>query len=236
MRVKLYFLKFIQKYLYRFASPHLFNEILKLEGITVGAHTIFYSPNSITIDRQRPWMLKIGDYCKITRGVTILCHDYSRSVVRKAFGPIVAEAGMTEIADNVFIGVNSIIMMGTRIGNNSIIGAGSVVRGTFPDNVVIAGNPAKIICTLEDFYSKRKARELDDLVMYMNSFRHKYSRFPLESELGPFFHLCYKHDSQVNAMFNGDDIEDVFLHLQKSKSMFSSYEELIHYVETSNSK
>lgn len=50
-----------------------------------------------------------------------------------------------EIGDNVFIGCNCIILKGTQIGNNCIIGAGSVVCGRFPENCVIAGNPAKII-------------------------------------------------------------------------------------------
>lgn len=49
------------------------------------------------------------------------------------------------IGDNTFIGMNAIILKGTAIGRNCIVGAGSVVHGTFPDGVVIAGNPAKII-------------------------------------------------------------------------------------------
>ena len=49
------------------------------------------------------------------------------------------------IGDNVFIGMNSIILKGTVIGNNCVIGAGSVVHGKFEDNCVIAGNPAKVI-------------------------------------------------------------------------------------------
>lgn len=49
------------------------------------------------------------------------------------------------IGDNCFIGMNSIILKGTTLGNNVVVGAGSVVHGQFPDNCIIAGNPAKII-------------------------------------------------------------------------------------------
>lgn len=128
-RLKLLFYKFQLKYLERFTKRDLFNRILKMEGFDIGKGTIFYSPNSIVIDRQRPWMLKIGEYCKITRGVTILTHDYSRSVLRRTYGEILGEFRMTTIGDNVFIGVNSTILMGAQIDNNVIVGAGSVVAG-----------------------------------------------------------------------------------------------------------
>ena len=129
MNIKLFTYRFFYKYFRRFTGPYTFNKILKMQGIEVGEGTIFYGNN--TIDRQRPWMLRIGKYCKITDGVTILQHDYSRSVLRRAYGEIIGEAGETIIGDNVFIGINSIILMGTHIGNNCIVGAGSVVGGDF---------------------------------------------------------------------------------------------------------
>jgi acetyltransferase-like isoleucine patch superfamily enzyme len=49
------------------------------------------------------------------------------------------------IGNGCFIGMNAILLKGTELGNNCVVGAGSVVCGTFPDNVIIAGNPAKII-------------------------------------------------------------------------------------------
>ena len=52
------------------------------------------------------------------------------------------------IGDNCFIGMNSIILKGTTLGDNVVVGAGSVVHGKFPSNCIIAGNPAKIIKSL----------------------------------------------------------------------------------------
>lgn len=53
------------------------------------------------------------------------------------------------IGENVWIGLNAIILKNTNIGDNSIVAAGSVVKGKFPSNVLIQGNPAKIVRTLE---------------------------------------------------------------------------------------
>lgn len=57
--------------------------------------------------------------------------------------------GEVIIGENVWVGLNVIILKNTTIGNNSVIAAGSVVKGRFPDNVLIQGNPAKIIRVLD---------------------------------------------------------------------------------------
>ncbi len=52
------------------------------------------------------------------------------------------------IGDNVWIGLNCLILKGTTIGDNSVVSAGSIVKGNFPRNSIIQGNPAKHIKTI----------------------------------------------------------------------------------------
>ena len=180
---------------------HFLNKV----GISVGSHTVFFAPSFTEIDIQRPWLIEIGDYCKITKGVVILAHDYSRSVLRRVYGEVIGEARKTVIGDNVFIGMNSIILMGTHIGDNVIVGAGSVVRGNIPPNTVIAGNPARVICTLEEYYQKRKRVYTDEAVESANAFRGKYGRWPTEKEMGAFFPL-YSERSVAYLKAKGIDL------------------------------
>lgn len=53
------------------------------------------------------------------------------------------------IGENCFIGCNSILLKGTKVGNGSVVGAGSVLSGIYPDHSIIAGNPARIISKIE---------------------------------------------------------------------------------------
>ena len=240
-RLKILYLKAVHKYLSRFAKPDLFNRILRYEGFEIGEGTIFYSPKTIVIDRQRPWMLKIGKYCKITRGVTILTHDYSRSVLRRVYGEIIGEARMTTIGDNVFIGVNSTILMGAQIGNNVIIGAGSIVGGVIPDNVVVSGNPAKVIRTLDEHYQRRKQNVLKEAKIWFESYKDRYGHYPSESKAGPFFPLftnreTFDYENDKRLFCNGDNMEEVKADFKKGTPMFESFEEFIEYLkdETNN--
>ncbi len=240
IRIKLLLLyyKIRVKYFPKITNPYTFNKILKLEGICVGEHTIFYSPNSQTIDRQRPWMLKIGDYCKITKGVIILTHDYSRSVLRRKYGEILGEARQTIIGDNVFIGMNSIVLMGTNIGNNVIIGAGSVVSGSIPDDCVAAGNPARIICKLDTYYEKRKRLYICEAKEYAKSFIREHGRYPTIHEMGPFFPLFLERtekalvNNRINMNLNGDDTEDVLKCFLSSTPLYDSYEDFIKHIDS----
>lgn len=214
-------------------SSKLLIDLLIEKGVEVGKGTIFHDPATTVVDLQRPWMLHIGAYCKITGNVTILTHDYSRSVLRRRYDDIVGEAGLTFIGDNCFIGMNSIILMGTHIGNNCIVGAGSVVSGSYPDDVVIAGNPAHIIMPLEDFYKKRKGRVVEAAKLYCYEFYKKYGRVPKINEMGPFFPVYLEknenaiRDNNIWIGWSGDEEEEILSSFLRSESVYATYDSFI---------
>ena len=93
----------------------------------------------------------IGSYTNVGGNTKILDNDFHpiNPVDRKLDDKDKIKSKEIIIGENVFIGCNSIILKGTVIGDNSVVGAGSVVSGKFPSNVVIAGNPAKILKKIE---------------------------------------------------------------------------------------
>ncbi len=92
--------------------------------------------------------IEIGDKCIIGVNTKIVDTDFHPidPVARqdKDYHSKVA-CKPVKIGKNVFIGMNTLILKGTEIGDNCVVGAGSVVSGRFPENSVIAGNPAKVI-------------------------------------------------------------------------------------------
>lgn len=208
-----------------------FVERLRQKGVTVGEGTYFFDPRSTRVDCQRPHMLSIGSNVKVTSGVIVLCHDYSRSVLVGAFGENVGEAAVTSIGDNVFIGMNAIVLMGSHIGNDCIIGAGSVVSGSIPPRSVAAGNPARVICSIDDFYRKRKEREVASAEMFAKEFTRANGRPPTVVEMTDAFSWLYlPHTEETLEKYpelfrmNGIDREKAVLAFLGSTPTFPSYE------------
>ncbi len=104
-----------------------------------------------SIDGLYPWLIELGSDILFSPGVKILAHDSSTQI---PLGK--AKVGRVKIGNCVFIGLNSIVLCNTTIGDNVIIGAGSVVTRDVPSNSVYAGNPAKFICSFEEYITKNK--------------------------------------------------------------------------------
>lgn len=97
---------------------------------------------------SEPYLITIGNHVQITAGVKFFAHS-GGWVFREEY-PSFDTFGKIVIEDNVYIGNNVLILPGVTIGKNVVIGAGAIVTKSFPDNVVIAGNPAKIVKTVEE--------------------------------------------------------------------------------------
>lgn len=108
---------------------------------------------------SEPYLIEIGNNCRITEGVKFVTHDGGLWVLRNLY-PELKNAdyfGKIKIGNNVHIGWNSIIMPGVEIGENSIVGCGSVVTKNVPANSVACGIPARVIETIDEYYDKKKA-------------------------------------------------------------------------------
>lgn len=125
-------------------------EYLKQHGLRIGKNFHCFSPYAF--DGNWPWLISVGDDVQISTDVKILAHDASPNIVQAH-----TKVGLVTIGNNVFIGAGTTVLCNTRIGSNVIIGAGSVVTGNIPDNCVAAGNPARVICSIEEFRRKHEA-------------------------------------------------------------------------------
>lgn len=124
---------------------------LKKNGIKIGEK--FQMEKGCNLDTPFAWLIEIGNNVTLASRVYILAHDAS---TKKLFN--YSKVGRVIIEDNVFVGAHSIILPNVRIGKNSIIGANSVVTKSVKENVVVAGNPAKEICSLDEFYQRNEIK------------------------------------------------------------------------------
>ena len=92
--------------------------------------------------------IEIGDNCMFAPNVQLYTATHPLHPVKRNSG--LEYAKPIKIGNNVWLGGGVIITPGVVLGDNVVVGAGSVVTKSFPDNVVIAGNPARIIKTIDE--------------------------------------------------------------------------------------
>lgn len=124
---------------------HIFKEI---------GENFFFQPRIIPSD---PKLIKFHNNVVVTSNVTFVNHDiFNLGLNNLKKGKFNYYQGCIEVMDNVFIGCNSTILSNIKIGPNAIIAAGSVVTKDVPENSVVAGVPAKVIGTFDEYVNKRK--------------------------------------------------------------------------------
>lgn len=163
---------------------------LRSKGVSIGDDCEFFKPATQFVDPTNPELITIGNKVKISLEVAILVHGLDYSVLRELHpGECFGSAGPVTIGDNVFIGMRSMLLKNTAIGNNCVIGAGSVVRGRIPDNSVAAGNPARVIMSIEDLYQKYKLREVDEAREFALTVYRNRGTEPTLADFAEYFYL-----------------------------------------------
>lgn len=142
---------FLNRIYWRFiASPEKYARHI---GVNIGNHNLMGKHHW----PSEPYLVTVGSHCQLTN-CQIFTHGGGNSVRR--LHPDFDCFGKVSIGDYVYIGTNALIIPGVTIGSNVLIAAGSIVTKSIPDNMVVAGNPARIICSIEDYYKRNKKYDL----------------------------------------------------------------------------
>lgn len=117
-------------------------------GVNIGKHCLI----ATTHFSSEPYMITIGNNVQVTDNVYFHPHGGGHVARRKypdfdIFGKIIVE-------DWAYIGSGSHIMAGVTIGEGALVAAGSIVTKSVPANTVVGGNPAKVICTVDEYIER----------------------------------------------------------------------------------
>ena len=121
----------------------------RLIGVNLGNNCLIYRSMEWP---SEPYLITIGNNVQLTRGVAIHTHGGGNVIRRKvsdfdAFGKVV-------IKDWAYIGSHAQIMPGVTIGEGAMVAAGSIVTKSVPDGMVVGGNPARLLCSVDEYFER----------------------------------------------------------------------------------
>lgn len=108
-----------------------------------------------------PYLIEIGSHVRIAPGTSFFTHGGIIPIRWFYDEPWLDHFGKIRIGDYTSIGANCMIMPGVTIGNNCVVGGGSVVSKSVPDGCMVASNPAKFIGYTDYFYHRIKEKGYD---------------------------------------------------------------------------
>jgi acetyltransferase-like isoleucine patch superfamily enzyme len=144
--------KLISLFLRLFFSPQVYARYI---GVQIGENCLINTRNW----SSEPYLIKIGSNVQVTSNVYFHTHG-GANVVRKKY-PDFDVFGKIIVEDWAYIGANSQIMPGVTIGEGALVAAGSIVTKSVEPYTVVGGNPARYICSVEDFIKKNIAFNLN---------------------------------------------------------------------------
>ena len=151
----------IKELIYRLRGEYTTGKLISM-GLKVGKN--FGRLNGVILDPSHCWLIEIGDNVTLAPRVHVLAHDAS---TKEFLG--YTKIGNVKIGNRVFVGAESVILPNVTIGDDVIVGANSTVTKDIPSGVVVAGSPAKIICSTADYIEKQK-QQMENSVCFDESY------------------------------------------------------------------
>ena len=139
----------------RYGSRETVAQTLRDMGMRVGDRVRFYT---LRVPGEA-WLVRIGNDVTVSADVTLVTHD-ANTVLQHKHDSLTG-FGKIDIRDNSHIGVNATILPNVTIGPNAVVGAGSVVTKDVPPDTVVAGNPARHLCSIEEYEAKCIEHHID---------------------------------------------------------------------------
>lgn len=202
---------------------------LRRIGIKVG-DDLWVTPKlkTLKIDVTRPSLIEIGSKVRLNQNLTILTHDGGFYVLKNKYNEFVSQSGRVKIGNNIYFGRNVTVFKGVTIGDNCIIGFGSIVTKDIPSNSVAVGAPAKVVSTLDEYYKKRKEKSIEEALDYARSIQERFNRRPRIEEFWEEFPLFLDGTDSCPKLPIKRQMGDAYEYYKKNhKAPFDGFEEFL---------
>lgn len=168
-------------------NSHSYIKYLRNKGVVIGEGTFIRNPKSFGIDLQRAHLITIGSNVRFNYNNRLIAHDAAAKVFRMKFNDYLPSNGHITIGNNVWFARDVRVLKGVTIGDNCIIGLGAVVTHDIPANSVAVGTPARVICTLDEYYERRKKESLQESFEFARGIVERYHRRPVPGDFHESF-------------------------------------------------
>jgi len=220
-------------------SNERYIDYLRRHHIKIGNECLFRNPKTITIDLTRPSLIEIGNGVHFCDWFNLLTHDFTTNVFLNMYDEFVPSSGKVIIGNNVYFNQRCTVLKNVTIGDNCIFGYGSTIMKDIPANSVVVGTPAKVICTVEEYYRKRCEKSIEEAFVYARSIKERYGRIPVIEDFWEEFPL----------FINGDEMDKYpMINYKKQlgrakekwkknhKALFRNFDDFLEHVFVDTSK